>query len=280
MPRRAKQKADHRADNRGGPWAGLPHCVIDSLAYRDLSLWSRAVLTEIVREMNGYNNGEIGLSQRQLANRLGTSNFRQIGRAIAELMEHGFIDIAVEGKWKQRLARQYRLTFVNTGSPGRYRPATNEYRHWQPTRKSGVEPGSAEAVDPAEPVSAGQAMSAEHLSATLNEKQRKTFSASAEKGSSLICKPYPCAQDSGMAAEVTEPAQSIVPSSAIDGMAAQEAMRCRITAHWTRLDRPARAAWARQMGLSFEELRDFTAGAAHLPFTKLIALNSATRGGN
>jgi hypothetical protein len=103
---KSRQKADHRADTRGKPWAGIPHCVIDSAAYRHLSLWARGLLVEVVREMNGYNNGSIALSQRQMASRLGSSNFRKIGRGIAELMEHGFIDVAVEGQWKTRMARQ------------------------------------------------------------------------------------------------------------------------------------------------------------------------------
>lgn len=194
---RGKIKADHRADNRGGPWAGLPHCVLDSLAYRHLSLWGRAVLIEIVRTMNGYNNGEIGISQRQIAERLHTSNFRSISRAVAELMEHGLIDVSAEGKWKQRLARQYRLTFVNTGGPGHYRPATNEYRDWTPAKKSGAEPVSAERTNPAEPVSAEAMDAAEPVSAEVNGKLRKMPFGPAEPVSSLIGKPYPGAETSG-----------------------------------------------------------------------------------
>lgn len=190
---RGKTKADHRADNRGGPWAGLPHVVLDSLAYQHLSLWGRAILIEIVRVMNGYNNGEIGISQRQIAERLRTSNFKSIGRAVAELMELGFIDVTTEGKWKQRLARQYRLTFVNTGSPGHYKPATNEYRNWTPARKSGAEPVSAEKANPAETVSAKPPFLAEPVSAGFNGKLPKTSFGSAEPVSSLICKPYPSA---------------------------------------------------------------------------------------
>ncbi len=194
---RGKQKADHRADNRGGPWAGLPHVVLDSLAYRHLSLWGRAVLIEIVRTMNGYNNGEIGISQRQLAERLHTSNFKQIGRAIAELMAHGFLDIVIEGRWKQGKAREYRLTFVNTGSPGHYKAATNEYRDWQPRAKSGAEPVSANKPRTDEPVSANPSAFAEPVSANPNGKLPKTSFRSAEPVSSLISKPYPCADFGG-----------------------------------------------------------------------------------
>lgn len=181
-------KADHRADTRSGGWGGLPHCVTDSLAYRHLSFCARAVLIEIVREMNGYNNGEIGISQRQLSERLNTSNFKRIGRAIAELMEHGFVDVAVEGQWKERQARQYRLTFVNTGKPGSFRPATNDYRDWKTPRrgKSGVEPVSAEGIKSAEPVSAEAPIAAEPVSAGRNGKLPDSPSHPAEPVSSLI----------------------------------------------------------------------------------------------
>ncbi|MHA3840489.1 hypothetical protein ACX0GZ_04630 [Sphingomonas aestuarii] len=190
MAKKAKQRADHRADNRGGAWAGIPHCVIDSLAYRHLSLWGRAVLVEVVREMNGYNNGEIGISQRQIAERLRTTNFRSIGKAVAELMSHGLIDITAEGQWKQRMARQYRLTFVNTGGPGTYRPATNEYRDWKPAPFSGDDTVSARNVNSADTGSAERPDAADTGSAEANGKPPKVPIHAADAVSSLISKPY------------------------------------------------------------------------------------------
>jgi hypothetical protein len=47
-------------------------------------------------------------------------------------VQHGIIDVAVEGEWKTRQARQYRLTFVST----KLKPATNEYRSWTPDKVS------------------------------------------------------------------------------------------------------------------------------------------------
>jgi hypothetical protein len=192
-----KIKADHRADTRGKRWAGIPHAVLDSLAYLHCDLWERAVLVELVRAMNGYNNGSIALSQRQIAERLRSSNFKRIGRSIAGLMEKGLIDVETEGQWKERMARQYRLTFVNTGSGGRHRQATNDYRNWAPEVKSGAEPVSAERAKSAEPASAEHPSVAEPVSAGLNEKLRKLPLRSAEPVSSLISKPYPSAQLGG-----------------------------------------------------------------------------------
>src|SRR5438045_3601597 len=101
---RRKIKADCRADTRGGRWAGIPLQVIDSAAYRDCSVHARAILVELVARMNGWNNGSIAASHRELRAALRCGQ-RKIVRGIAELMEHGLIDVASEGKWKERLAR-------------------------------------------------------------------------------------------------------------------------------------------------------------------------------
>ncbi len=127
---RAKVKADCRADNRGGQWVGIPKCLVDSAAYRALSAEARAILLEIASRMNGYNNGKIGISQRELVSSLGCHN-RKVIAGIAQLVEHGFLVVNVEGKWKERQAREYRLTFVSTKGA----PATNDYLGWTPTKK-------------------------------------------------------------------------------------------------------------------------------------------------
>lgn len=190
-----KTKADHRAETLGKPWAGIPHVVLNSLAYLHCDLWERAILVELVLGMNGYNNGSIGLSQRQIADRLRTSNFRRIGRSVAGLMEKGLIDVSAEGQWKQRMARQYRLTFVNTGSNGRYHQATNDYRNWRPGGESGAETASAIGADPAEAVSSTSTQPAEAPSAAFNDNPPKLSFGPAEPVSSLISKPYPKAQN-------------------------------------------------------------------------------------
>lgn len=193
MGKPKKLKADNRADTRGGGWVGIPHVVADSLAYRHLGLWGRAVLFEIARAFNGYNNGKIGLSQRQLAERLNTTNFRAIGKAIAELMQHGLIDVTTEGQWKQRMAREYRLTFVTTGDAFHLRAATNDYRDWTP-QKSSDDGVSARKPVPADNVSARQLNPADNVSAKIAAHQRKTANSqngAADNVSSLIGKPYP-----------------------------------------------------------------------------------------
>jgi hypothetical protein len=193
---KVKPKADQRADTRGGKWVGIPHAVIDSVSYRTLSLWARAALIEIVRRFNGYNNSRIVCSQRELAEALSTTNFRKIGAAIAELMEHGLVDVAAEGKWKERQAREYRLTFVSTGDTGTFRPATNDYQAWLPStsRKSGVDDVSAESPLSADASSAMASFVADDVSARIAQHRQKAAieaAGAADDVSSLIVKPYP-----------------------------------------------------------------------------------------
>lgn len=131
---KGKARADCRADTRGGAWAGIPVCVVNSPAYRDLSLWARAILVELVARMNGYNNGRIALSVAEICKALNNSSRSRAAKAIAELMEHGFIDVTHEAMWKERKAREYRITFVTTAYP----PfgATNDYRNWEPRKQN------------------------------------------------------------------------------------------------------------------------------------------------
>lgn len=182
---RRRHQADHRADLRGKGFVGLPAAVLYSDAYASLSLWGRAVLVEILGRFNGYNNGKIALSQRELAERLGTSNFRRISMATAELFVAGFIDVAVEGKWKQRHARQFRLTFITTGDGPPYRAATNDYLAF-----SRADTASADERPSADTGSATPLASADDGSAAPHGKPSIRLVASADTGSTLISKPY------------------------------------------------------------------------------------------
>lgn len=170
MSRRRKIRADCRADTRGGPWAGIPVCVIKSAAFGDLSYCARSLLLELVAAMNGWNNGKIALSQRQLATALKTTNFRAISRGIAELMEHGLIDVAVEGQWKERMAREYRLTFVSTKTAD----ATNDYLSWQLPKKSGADAVSAERSKSADAASARPRKLDDTASARISAHRQKS----------------------------------------------------------------------------------------------------------
>lgn len=147
MARKKRLQADHRADLRGKRFIGLPMVVKDSEAFRSLSLMERCVLIEILAKFNGYNNGAIVISHRQIAEELGNSNYGKISRAIAVLIERGFLDIATEAVWKKRTAREYRLTFISSGKPPFGRPATNEYLSWRKNDAATASAGQAKSAD-------------------------------------------------------------------------------------------------------------------------------------
>lgn len=167
-----KWKADHRADTRGDVLIGLPKCVYTSEAYRSLDLYGRAVLMEILSRFNGYNNGQIGCSYREIADGLGNKNFTRIARAVADCMERGLLDIAHEAVWKERHSRQYRLTWIMSGKPPFTNKATNEYLGW--SEKKAADHVSADGANSADHVSASRNMSVEALSAVKQAKAQKS----------------------------------------------------------------------------------------------------------
>lgn len=191
--RQAPHSADTRAVNGVRGFAGLPKCVIVSEAYTRLSLIARAILTEITARFDGHNNGSITISYAELAARLNRRNQAPIGPAIAELMEHGLLDLSAESVWRERKAREYRLTFANTSdSIGRTVAATNDYLGWR--AKNDATDGVAEKGKSATDGVARGNDPATNGVAAANGKLPKTFRGSATTGVVPISKPYAAAQ--------------------------------------------------------------------------------------
>jgi hypothetical protein len=107
MPKR--RRLNKRID---APHVRLYRWLLDSPAYLSLSCPARAVLVEIVRCYDGYNNGRIGLSVRKAAERCriapGTAK-----RAFEELQERGFVDCVTKGAFSRKTqhASEWRLTW-------------------------------------------------------------------------------------------------------------------------------------------------------------------------
>ena len=139
----------------------FPDRVLESEAYLSLTVHERAVLTEIARRFNGWNNGSIAVSQRQMMKGLNTTSPKTIIQAVARLMEHGLIAVEVEGEWKPRMARQFRLTWINTTPGGRHKQATNDYLHFDASRKIG------DARQISEPAPSGEARTSKDLIADI-----------------------------------------------------------------------------------------------------------------
>jgi hypothetical protein len=140
MSKRRHPRADHVADTRRDGWIGLPKVVADSPAFLALSPFDRAVFMEILREFNGFNNGEIAITYEKIGVRLkgqnkALPNNGRIARAIVRLVEHGLLGEPTPGSWLQRLSREYRLTFISSGKAPPFQRATNDYLHWTPREK-------------------------------------------------------------------------------------------------------------------------------------------------
>jgi hypothetical protein len=121
-----KRKAE-RGDARGGGFLLLPHCLLTHDAFRTASPRAVKLLLAICTKHDGFNNGSIGLGFRELAELMDSKNHDGNGRALCELIERGIVDLARTYPKGQRLANEYRLTFVSTGDV----PATNDYLSWK-----------------------------------------------------------------------------------------------------------------------------------------------------
>lgn len=200
-----RKQADHRADTRGGALSGLPHAVSDSPAFLHLNPFERAVFAEILRRFNGYNNGSIGISYEEIGERLrGRNRCRpnngRIARAIARLIEHGFLGEPTAESWLQRRSRNYRVTFITGGKAPPYQQPTNEYLRWQPRVKNNGNGASPDRH------SSGDARSSEAKGAGNGKSPKPTKNGSFacfdrtrrdDAGSLLIVKPYQAPKKGG-----------------------------------------------------------------------------------
>ena len=116
-----------RADARGGRFFLLPHCVLNSEAFRTASPRAIKVLLGICARHTGFNNGKIALGFRDLAEWLNCHNHAANSEAIGELVVRGLLAVECEYPRAQRLSTEYRLTFMPTQDG----PATNDYLHWK-----------------------------------------------------------------------------------------------------------------------------------------------------
>ena len=122
--------------SRSTPFVKIDHYILKTDAYKSLSLAARAVLTELVRRHNGYNNGNICASERSLADEIGCDR-RTIRRALKELEHKGFIKLTQKGSfnWKtgagEGLGNTYSLTWLERQDiQGGNRQATKEFARW------------------------------------------------------------------------------------------------------------------------------------------------------
>ncbi|OYX62753.1 MAG: hypothetical protein B7Y89_07650 [Novosphingobium sp. 32-60-15] len=137
------QKADHR-----GNFIMLPRAVMESVAWRHASMRARSILLVLLFHHNGWNNGTLAISVKQIGKALGNQNHAANGQALAELMQFGFIECTSGADHGQAKARTYRITFVSTGEGKRTEFATHEYQAWRPTSGAKKQFGRAKTKTP------------------------------------------------------------------------------------------------------------------------------------
>jgi hypothetical protein len=271
-----RKQADHRADTRGGALCGLPHAVADSPAYLSLSPFERAVLAEILRRFNGYNNGDIGITYEGIGARLKGANAcppnnGRIARAIAALMERGLIGEPTPESWLQRKARTYRLTFITSGKAPPFRSATNDYLKWTPRVKNDGDAGSPEKArsgDARSPGGSGAGDSRSPADAKNGSFALPEISHAGDAGSLLICKPYGGAEKT----EVTPPQIADDPISAAPEA---EELRARIAGLVGQLGRGTQGKLARQAKVPAASMSRFLSAASDLNAPARIRLSLA-----
>ena len=121
------QKPEH-----GGNFYMMPRRVQESVAWRRASLRARVVLCVFLSRHNGFNNGHLAISISELCEAVGDQNRAANSRAVAELIEFGFLECTCDADRRQSKAREYRVTFIPTGEGKRSEPATHEYTDWRP----------------------------------------------------------------------------------------------------------------------------------------------------
>jgi hypothetical protein len=107
-------------------YLALPHHVLRSPGYLGLAPPARAVLIEIGGRFNGSNNGRIGISVRELAERCNISK-DTAARGIQDLEDVGLIETVTKGAFRtsNRKASEYRLCWKKCDVTGTL--PTSEY---------------------------------------------------------------------------------------------------------------------------------------------------------
>tara|TARA_R110000787_G_scaffold98664_3_gene202755 strand:+ start:31212 stop:32102 length:891 start_codon:yes stop_codon:yes gene_type:complete len=109
----------------------VPQAVYDSVAYRTASVRAKVLLFGFMRRLNGFNNGKLTYSAREMCDDLG-AHYSRVQEALEELIAGGFVVLTKSHPKVSRLANEWRLTFAAYGLHENPIPATNEYKDVSP----------------------------------------------------------------------------------------------------------------------------------------------------
>lgn len=124
------QRCDH-----GGSYVSVPRSLLSSAAWIDLGSRGRCIVLALCARFSGYNNGAIPISIEEIGQALGNQNHGANSKALARAIDLGIVECMVDANHHQGRAREYRLTFIETGPPKARVPATHEYRSHNRTRE-------------------------------------------------------------------------------------------------------------------------------------------------
>lgn len=139
MPGGSAMKPDKKGRSQTTRFARLDHGLLTSPAYRSLSPNARSLLIELAMMENSKNNGELFLSVRDAADRMGIADHHAVTKAFDELEGMGFIACTKDAHFAVKAgsgsrARCWRITWQST--PSLRLAPTHEYQ----TRRA--EPGT------------------------------------------------------------------------------------------------------------------------------------------
>lgn len=105
-------RAKHKYKNHDGSrFVLLPHVVMDSPAYLNLSFSATTMLVDVARQYSGSNNGKLVLCDKALKRR-GWNSHATITKAKRELIEAGLLFLTRQG-YRPNKASWYALTWLS-----------------------------------------------------------------------------------------------------------------------------------------------------------------------
>ncbi|WP_131798370.1 hypothetical protein [Devosia elaeis] len=135
-----------RKGSSGGGFVQVFNYIMESAAWKDLSVGARATYVELKKLYNGSNNGRLGFGSRGAANVLGKSK-SMANRYLKELEDHGFIVRQRESSYYQtRMTVEWCLTEARNDVTGE--APTRLFRNWPNIENQTPVPPVARPVPP------------------------------------------------------------------------------------------------------------------------------------
>jgi predicted ArsR family transcriptional regulator len=103
--------------------------MMESDAYRGLSLTSRCLWAEIIKRHNGFNNGDIAMSCREAAILLGVGK-NTAAKSFDQLVEHGLLKITKSAGFNQKSGRRSRRWRLTHHADQFNKKPTDEWKDW------------------------------------------------------------------------------------------------------------------------------------------------------